>query len=117
VDAAQARHFAQSWIDAWNGRDLDAILRHYAKDVVFRSPRIEAVTGDPSGIVVGIDQLTSYWTKALAQAPDLRFELDRVHVGNGAITIAYRNHRGQNVAETLAFDDQGLVKEGIVTHA
>ncbi len=32
IDAHTARCFAESWIDAWNRRDLDAVLSHYAED-------------------------------------------------------------------------------------
>jgi len=113
----QARSYAKAWIDAWNARDLERVLVDYADDVVFRSPRIEAVTGDKSGVVRGKDALRAYWRKGIALAPDLHFELVRTYVGSGAITIAYRNHRGQNVAETMVFDDAGRVAEGIVTHA
>jgi hypothetical protein len=53
--------FAQAWIAAWNARDLDAILSHYASDVVFLSPYAECVIG--TGRVVGIEALRSYWRR------------------------------------------------------
>ena len=33
-----AKRFAREWIEAWNSHDLDAILSHYATDVVLTSP-------------------------------------------------------------------------------
>ena len=30
--------FANHWIKAWNSHDLEAILSHYAEDIVFLSP-------------------------------------------------------------------------------
>ena len=33
-----ARAFAAAWADVWNRRNLDAILAHYADDVVLTSP-------------------------------------------------------------------------------
>ncbi len=115
-DAQQAKDYADAWVHAWNNRDLDGILKHYADDVVFRSPRIEAVTGEKAGFVKGVDNLRAYWTKALSLATEIHFELERVYWGKNTITIAYKNHRGQHVAETLVFNDQGVVVEGIVTH-
>lgn len=109
--------FAAAWIAAWNGRDLDRILSHYAEKVVFRSPRIALVTGDATCVVRGIDALRAYWQQALDRNPDLRFELERVYASKDAITIAYRNHRGQNAAETLIFDERGLVTEGLAAYA
>lgn len=45
MDADKAQAFAREWVKAWNDHDLEAILSHYADDVVFHSPRIRAVTG------------------------------------------------------------------------
>ena len=109
--------FAEEWIAAWNKHDLDRILCHYAQNVVFRSPRIALVTGNATCVVRGIDALRAYWQQALDRNPNLRFELERVYASKDAITIAYRNHRGQNAAETLIFDELGLVTEGLAAYA
>lgn len=116
IDRAVADEFAAAWLAAWNAHDLDEILEHYADDVVFHSPRIRTVTGRDVDSVQGTDELRSYWSAALASAPDLRFELDRVLVGSDALTILYRNHRGQHVAETFVLRD-GRVVQSIATYA
>jgi ketosteroid isomerase-like protein len=103
----QARAFAQEWIAAWNAHDLDRILAHYADDVVFLSPVAQRRVGD--GRVVGVAALRAYWSAALQAAPDLRFVFDRVLVGHDALTIMYRNHRGQRAAETCEFGADGKV--------
>lgn len=115
VDRASADAFAAAWLAAWNAHDLDEILAHYADDVAFHSPRIRTVTGRDVDVVQGTAELRSYWAAALASAPDLRFELDRVLVGSDALTILYRNHRGQHVAETFVLCD-GLVARSIATY-
>lgn len=117
IDRQWAEHFAAEWIAVWNSHDLNAILAHYAQDIVFHSPRIAAVMGEPVDLVSGKDALARYWGKALAQAKDLRFELDRVYVGSDSLTIAYRNHRGQHVVETFTFNAEGAVTESIATYA
>ena len=99
--------FAQAWIAAWNTRDLDAILSHYSADIVFLSPYAERVIG--TGRVVGIEALRAYWRRGLEANPDLLFELDTVLAGFEALTILYRNHRRQQVAETVEFDGAGTV--------
>ena len=102
---ADAHAFARQWIAAWNARDLDRILSHYAADIVFLSPYAERVTG--SGRVAGFEALRSYWRTGLAANPDLHFTLDAALAGHQAVTILYRNHRGQQVAETLEFGGDG----------
>lgn len=34
----QAHQLASEWIQAWNSHNLDAILSHYAEDIVLVSP-------------------------------------------------------------------------------
>jgi len=102
-----AHAFAVDWIAAWNRLDVEAVLAHYAEEVEFLSPLAERVTG--AGRVVGRSALRAYWTQALSTRPDLHFELEDVLVGAGCLTILYRNHRGERVAETVEFDPQHKV--------
>ena len=117
LDREWAERFAAEWIALWNSHDLKAILAHYADDVVFHSPRIAAVMDEPVASVSGKPALARYWGKALAGNKDLHFELDRVYVGSDSLTIAYRNHRGQHVAETFTFNAQRLVTTSVATYA
>jgi ketosteroid isomerase-like protein len=55
-----AEAFARSWLAAWNDRDLDAILQHYEKGIVFHSPRIADVMGGIATSVIGRGALQTY---------------------------------------------------------
>jgi len=101
------RRFAQDWVDAWNARDLERILSHYAAEIVFLSPVAARRLGD--GRVTGIAALRAYWGSALAAIPDLRFELEAVLSGHQCITILYRNQSRQLVAETVEFNAAGKI--------
>jgi hypothetical protein len=81
LDRQWAEGFAADWIAVWNRRDLDAILAHYADDVVFHSPRIALVMGEAVDLVAGKPALARYWGKALAESSDLHFTFDRLYVG------------------------------------
>ncbi len=116
IEHGWAEHFAMDWARLWNARDLDSLLSHYAPDVVFHSPRISAVLGAQQSLVSGIDALRAYWKRALGLASHIHFVVERVGVGSDAITIIYRNQRGDHVAETLVFDEDLKVVEGIVTY-
>ena len=61
-----AEAFAQNWIRDWNAHDLDAIMDHYDESIVFRSPLIAKILGDPSGEIRGRERLRSYFAKGLA---------------------------------------------------
>ena len=108
--------FARAWIDAWNTHDLEAILAHYAEDVVVTSPRAAVVVPESGGVIRGKSALRAYWGKALLGAPDLRFELEDVLPTVGGLTLLYRNHRRQRAAETCLFGADGLVTQSWVAY-
>jgi hypothetical protein len=101
----EARAFAHEWIAGWNSHDLDRILSHYAPEIVLLSPIAEKVIGH--GRVVGLPALSEYWKQALGRQPALKFDFVGVRLGHQALTILYRNHRGQQAAETLEFGVDG----------
>jgi len=107
--------FVQKWEDRWNSHKLDHILAHYAEDVVFRSRKAIPLTGQ--GLVVGKSNLEAYWAEALARQPDLKFEVSEVFEGHDILVITYKNHRGIHAAETLQFNDLGLVTTASAAHA
>lgn len=116
IDAEFARNFAREWVKAWNDHDLEAILSHYAEDVVVHSPRMRLLLGREIDTVSGKAALREYWAWALDHARDLFFETDQVFVGSDALTIAYTNHRQQSVAETFIFNGEGKVIRSIVAY-
>ena len=107
--------FAQKWRDAWNRHDLDAILAHFAEDVVFTSPVAAQLLEGSDGVVVGKPALRAYWAEGLRRIPDLEFEVIGVYTGTGVLVIHYRNQRRGLVCEVLRFED-GLVVEGHGTY-
>lgn len=116
IDSDFAHSFAREWVKAWNDHDLEAILSHYAEDVVVHSPRIRLLLGRGVDTVSGKADLREYWAWALDHARDLFFETDQVFVGSDALTIVYTNHRQQTVAETFILDDEGKVIRSIVAY-
>ena len=50
---ADAQRFAVEWIEAWNSRDLDRILNHYADEVEVTSPFVETVFGPGKKTIKG----------------------------------------------------------------
>lgn len=109
ITADQAKNFALGWIAAWNARDLDRVLSHYADDFELSSPLIAAIAGEPSGLLKGKDAIRRYWSAALAKRPDLHFRLVGVYAGVGSIVVHYQRHDGSLSAEHFEFLPNGLV--------
>jgi ketosteroid isomerase-like protein len=108
--------FARAWIEAWNSHDLERVLSHYAADVELSSPLAAERVPGSGGHVRGEAALRAYWEPALAANPDLHFELEAVLTAVDGCTILYRNQRGQQVAESLFWNQAGLVTRAAVAY-
>jgi hypothetical protein len=67
--------FAESWIAAWNRRDIEAVLAHFAEEAQFVSPVARQLVGRP--VLQNKKELEGYWRAALARISTLDFKLDR----------------------------------------
>jgi ketosteroid isomerase-like protein len=116
MDQTTAAGLAASWAEAWNAHDVDAVLAHFADDVVFTSPVAARVVPESAGILRGKPALRAYWSAALARVPDLHFEVLGVYAGVDHVVINYRNHLGGLVCEVLRLGPDGQVVEGTGTY-
>lgn len=107
--------FSRRWVDAWNAHDVEAVLDHFADEVVFTSPIAARVVPASGGRVEGKHALRDYWVRALSLRPDLHFTIEAVYAGVDVVVINYRNQLGGLVNEVLRFVD-GLVVEGHGTY-
>ena len=115
VTIPEPMRFAEEWVRAWNRRDIEAVLTHYADDVVFSSPVASQVVAASRGTVRGKQALRDYWNRALDLHTDLHFTLVDVYAGVDTIVINYRNQCDALVNEILTFRD-GIVAVGQVAH-
>lgn len=115
LDPTEAERFAADWAAAWNGRDVEAVLAHFAEDCIFTSPVARQLLGG-DGVIRGKAALRDYWNAALPKVPDLHFEVLGVLTGIDTVVIHYRNQRGIEVCEVLTFRPDGLVHLGHGTY-
>jgi hypothetical protein len=104
LSETEARQFAHSWIQAWNSHDLDAVMSHYAPEVILTSPTAAKLLGDPSGTVTGIAAVRSYFERGLEAYPNLVFELLDVMWGISSVVLCYRNQKGTKTGEFMELD-------------
>ncbi|MBY8821187.1 nuclear transport factor 2 family protein [Sphingomonas colocasiae] len=109
---ADAKAFAQDWIEAFNAHDLERILRHYAPDVELVSPIYRSFTDRRADTVYGIAALRDYFGAALRRYPQLRFTLLDVATGVYSLCIRYHTNLGDRIAiECLEHGiDGGIVR-------
>lgn len=104
LSETEAQQFAQSWIAAWNSHDLDAVMSHYAAEVVLISPTAAKLLSDPSGTIHGAEAVRSYFERGLAAYPNLTFELLDVMWGISSVVLYYLNQKGTKTGEFMEFD-------------
>ena len=101
-----ARRVAEEWCDAWNRKDLDAVMAHYAENVAFSSPTVVKRWGIAEGWLPGRPRLRENVAIGIA-AEGLRFDLVDVVIGVTSMCVIYRRESGQLVNETVALVEQG----------
>ena len=104
LSKTEALQFAHGWVRAWNSHDLDAIMSHYAPEVVLTSPTAARLLGDPSGTVTGKEAVRSYFARGLEAFPNLTFELLDVMWGVSSVVLYYVNQKGTKTGEFMEFD-------------
>ncbi len=109
LQAPFAREFAQDWVDAWNGHDLERILTHYDDEALLTSPvAAKLLSGD--GTVRGKAALREYFLRGLQAFPDLRFDLIDALWGTETIVVYYLNNvRGNKTAEVMLMNPAGKI--------
>ena len=112
-----ANEFAQDWVAAWNSRDLDRIVSHYASEVVLTSPAVIRVMGETSGTVHGKAALRDYFQKGLEFFPTLHFKLIEVMQGVSSVVLYYENQQGTRTGEFMEFDADGKVVRVIANYS
>jgi hypothetical protein len=108
--ALDLRGYAQEWIAAWNARDLERILAHYANEVELVSPFVAKLTGGSGGVVCGKAALRDYFARGLEAFPTLRFDFIRLYEGVRSCVLEYRSVNGLRAAEMMEFDGEGKVR-------
>jgi hypothetical protein len=109
LNETEARQLAHYWVSAWNSHDLDAIMSHYAGEVILTSPVATKLLNDASGRVVGKDALRSYFKLGLAAYPNLAFELVDVMWGISSVVLYYVNQKGTKSGEFMELDSEQKV--------
>ncbi len=116
MDKAQAHAIADEWVAAFNRHDLEAILSHYSESVELTSLLATKVLGDPAGTVRGKHALRAYFSKALAAAPDLKFDLLDVFTGVNSVAVYFRSSRRGLQVEVMELDADGRIARVLVHH-
>lgn len=108
-----AKRFAEAWLNGWNNKDIEAIMQHYADNIIFSSPFILKANINSTGTIRGKNDLKVYFAQALEKNPDLHFELVDTMVGSNSITLIYKRKGTMLAAEVMLLNEKGEIAEGM----
>ena len=102
--------FAETWIAAWNRRDVEAVLAHFAEEAQFVSPMARNFVGRP--VLRNKKELEEYWRGALDRISVLEFKLDHAtwDEGRRELNVVYEanlNGECKRACEIMQFDASG----------
>jgi hypothetical protein len=107
--------FAESWIAAWNRRDIEAVLAHFAEEAQFVSPVAREFVGRP--VLQNKKELEGYWRAALDRISTLHFKLDHAtwDERRRELNVVYEanlNGERKRACEIMQFDVSGRQIKG-----
>jgi hypothetical protein len=102
--------FAESWIAAWNRRDIEAVLAHFSEEAQFVSPVARNFVGRP--VLRNKKELEEYWRAALKHISILEFWLDHAtwDERRRELNVVYEanlNGERKRACEIMQFDAAG----------
>ncbi|HCW06655.1 MAG TPA: nuclear transport factor 2 family protein [Cytophagales bacterium] len=110
---------AHRWFDAFNTKDLNALLSLYHDQAEHFSPKLKVRHPETNGLIKGKYALRNWWRDAFDRLPSLHYELIRLTAQDDRIFMEYIRHvAGENdlsVGELLEVRD-GLIIRSSVYH-
>src|SRR6187549_1553365 len=86
---AELKELARCWLEAFNARDLDALLALYAEDAVHTSPKLRDRQPETQGEVRGKAALRAWWSDAMQRLPQLRYVEQHLTAQDGRVFMEY----------------------------
>ncbi len=104
---------ARRWLDAFNARDLDALLALYDGEAVHTSPKLRDRKPETKGEVRGKAALRAWWDDAMTRLPTLRYEARHLTASGERVFMEYARivpgEPTMQIAEVLVCRDGRIV--------
>jgi hypothetical protein len=101
---------AEDWIEAWNAKDLDRIMGHYAVDIEFVANTVVRRWQKPDGKLRGLAELRDHFGLGLKLVPELHFEMESVFFAPSGYAVLYRRENGNRVLDVVELNSEGKAR-------
>jgi hypothetical protein len=107
---SELRELAEDWVQAWNARDLDRIMAHYADDIEFEADTVVRRWQKADGILHGAADLREHFRLGLELAPALHFTIEDVFSAPSGYAVLYRRENNNRVLDVAELDETGKAR-------
>ncbi len=104
---------AHSWFEAFNSHNLEKLLSLYDDDAEHYSPKLKIKHPETNGLVVGKNELRSWWQEAFDRLPSLHYKVTSLTSNPERVFMEYiRIVDGEDtmlIAEVLEIKDSIII--------
>lgn len=110
MNAAEAKNFVSSWLEAANSHDLERIMAFYAPDAEIESPMVVSAFNVPNGRIKGEAAIRKYFGQSVTK---YNMQLIESAVGVSSITAWYANNRGTRTSAYIELGPDGKITRNV----
>jgi hypothetical protein len=108
---------ARRWLDAFNRKDIEALLALYHHEAIHYSPKLKQRLPQTQGLIQGHKMMRDWWQEAFDRLPDLYYREVAITSRDNRVFIQYvREVSGEeplDVAEYLEVENQLIVRSRV----
>lgn len=120
MSSQELASIANMWFDAFNKKDIDALLLLYDENAQHYSPKLKVRHPETNGLIKGKSAMRTWWQDAFNRMPSLRYEVVRLTPHHDRVFMEYiRKVDGEEdlyVGEMLEVAADGLITTSAVFH-
>ena len=105
----EAIRMAERWVDAWNRRNLGALLALYAEDAEFHSPFVTLLSSVTAPSLRGKPALTAHFEASWSVGSMGTMALEDVHLKENAVILYVRGGCAPRMQMEFRLDNSGLI--------
>jgi hypothetical protein len=104
------------WEDGFNKFDIDIVMEPIGEDILFSSPFVPKMTGNPDQLTIeGRQTFKDYILESFRRVPELSYSLDSTFVSTQTLIFIYScyfaNGETKTGADSLRVDSMGKIVE------
>ena len=104
-----AIRLADRWVEAWNLRNLRALLALYADDAEFHSPFVTLLASVTAPALRGKAALEAHFEASWSVGPREKMALEDVRLAEGGMTLVVRGGCSPKMEMEFRLDGAGLI--------